>query len=305
MYGYGTVICMNKTVPKKRKRTKKSLQNKIPAFLDRLRYPKYLTTEKHVGETPLEATEKLRKTHNIPQHIPMAYAGRLDPMASGKLLILIGEECKKQKKYHNLDKEYRVELLFGVSSDSGDVLGLITGNFQAIIELEDVKKLFKKLEGSITLPYPHFSSKTIEGKPLHQWTLEKRLDEIKIPNKKSTIYRLTPHELRIIKKTEILNTVHKKIETIPKVTDPRKALGADFRRSNVRKSWKQFEANGFTSYQLLSFTCIASSGTYMRSLCEHMANELGNAGLAYSIHRTKIGKFKGSIGKKPIWSKTY
>ncbi len=305
MHRCGTVICMNKPVPKKRKRFKKSFKKKISAFLERLRYPKYLTTEKLVGETPLEATEKLRKIHGIPSHIPMAYAGRLDPMASGTLLILVGEECKKQKKYHDLDKEYNVELLFGVSSDSGDVLGLITGNIQAIIEFKEVQKLFKKLEGAITLPYPHFSSKTINGKPLHQWTLEKKLDEIKIPKKKSTLYKLTPHELRIIKKQEILNTVRKKIETIPKVTDPRKALGADFRRSNVRKSWKQFDANGFASYQLLSFTCVASSGTYMRSLCEHIAKELGNAGLAYSIHRTKIGRYKGRIGNKPIWSKTY
>ena len=47
-------------------------------------------------------------------------------MASGKLLILIGDECKNQKKYFGLDKEYEFEVLFGVESDTGDVLGLIS-----------------------------------------------------------------------------------------------------------------------------------------------------------------------------------
>jgi tRNA U55 pseudouridine synthase TruB len=40
------------------------------------------------------------------------------PMASGKLLVLLGEECKHQENYHSLDKEYEFSVLLGIGSDT-------------------------------------------------------------------------------------------------------------------------------------------------------------------------------------------
>ena len=269
------------------------------------KYPKYATISKLLGETPLEAAERLRIQKALPSTVPLAYAGRLDPMATGKLLILIGDECKVQTKYHSLDKEYNVELLFGVRSDSGDVLGITSACAQNLVTELDIRNIFKKIEGAITLPYPHFSSKTVSGKPLHTWAVEKRLDEIEIPEKTSTIHKFTFNSLRTISKSELLKTVREKIESIPEVTDPKKHIGADFRRTDVRASWKIIESKGYETYQVLSFTCIASSGTYMRSLSELIAKELGTCGLALSIHRTTIGKYL-SFSKIPgFWVKKY
>ncbi len=253
--------------------------------------PRYATIEKEIGETPLVTLERFRFKLGISPDVPLAYAGRLDPMASGKLLILIGEECKVQEKYHAFDKEYVVEVLLGIGSDTGDVLGLLTEGTNVSVTEEEVRHTLSKLVGTISLPYPTFSSKTVKGKPLHTWTLEGRLDEIEIPVQKSRIYRLTYNSLRTISKQEVLKTVRAKIETIPPVTDPKKALGADFRRTEVRTAWGAIEQNDQTEYQILSFTCIASSGTYMRSLSEVIARTLGTSGLAYSIHRTKIGTY--------------
>lgn len=271
----------------------------------KLSFPKYATTEKLVGETPLVATERLRKKLHIPVEIPLAYAGRLDPMASGKLLVLIGDECKRQGRYHSFDKEYAVEILIGASSDTGDVLGLVTPCAQEILTQSPVKKVLTKLVGSIELPYPHFSSRTIQGKPLHMWALEGRLGEIEIPIKKSTIKKLKLHNLRTITKMDVLATVREKIETIPEVTDPKKALGADFRRETVREAWNAVEFSGHEVYQVITLTCIASSGTYMRSLAERIAKELGTCGLAYSIHRTQIGRYVPFTKTKGIWLKRF
>ncbi len=268
-------------------------------------FPKYITTEKEVGETPLQALEKARLLHQIPEEIPMAYAGRLDPMASGKLLILIGDECRVQEKYHAFDKEYIVELLIGVSSDTGDVLGLISAGTQNSVMPSGIKQSFKSLVGSIELPYPHFSSRTVQGKPLHIWTLENRLHEITIPTKISRIHKLTFIDLREITERDMLKTVREKIETIPTVTDPKKALGADFRRNAVRNSWNNVESDEKAVYQILRFSCIASSGTYMRSLGEKIAHSLGTCGLAYSIHRTKIGTYTPLFRSVGFWSRQF
>ena len=56
---------------------------------------RFVVLEKKVGETPLACLLSYKKAHPELGGIPASYAGRLDPMASGKLLILLGEECKK------------------------------------------------------------------------------------------------------------------------------------------------------------------------------------------------------------------
>ena len=84
---------------------------------------RYEIVEKSVGETPLQALEAFRERERL-GGIPLTYAGRLDPMASGKLLILIGDECKKRDTYTGLDKRYRFEVLFGARTDTGDILGI-------------------------------------------------------------------------------------------------------------------------------------------------------------------------------------
>ena len=245
---------------------------------------------------------KERQTRQKYQPVPMAYAGRLDPMASGKLLILIGDECKKQEKYHGLDKAYRFEVLLGTESDSGDVLGIIDWRKCDLVDKKRLVGAAKSLVGEISLPYPRFSSKTVAGKPLHLWTLENRLDEIAIPIANTRVYRLKLLDLRTESADDVYQTVSEKIETIPEVTEESKRLGADFRRRDVRLSWQVWRENHKNqNCQIATFECTVSSGTYIRSLAPEIARRVGAVGLAYSIERTEIGRYLG-FG---FWSKKY
>lgn len=278
---------------------------------------KFVVLEKAVGETPLSSVETYRAEHPELLGMPMAYAGRLDPMASGKLLVLLGDECKQQEKYHGLDKEYEFSVLFGIGSDTHDVLGrlqtcekkgaavpfsvalraawpsLTTSRGTAAPFSLDV--ICRNLTGPIALPYPLFSSKTVQGKPLHTWTLEGRIGEIEIPTKKSTIYELELTKLEIKPRAVVCAEARTKIDTIPPVTDPRKVIGNDFRRVDVRRDWAEIAEGKFgptslpNTYNIAHFRCTASTGTYMRSLAHLISERLGTCGLAWHIHRTKIG----------------
>ncbi len=277
---------------------------------------KWVTLEKEVGQTPLVCAEEWRAEHPQYEGVPLAYAGRLDPMASGKLLILIGEECKNQTNYHGLDKEYEFSVLFGIESDSLDVLGRLeschnqspdwvrlgqtaktakSGNAEAVKKTvsKQLTAIAKRYVGPIELPYPKFSSKTVKGKPLHTWTLENRLDEISIPTNKSTIYSLTLNSIDAIRKETLVEKALEKVNSIPKVTDPRKIIGNDFRRADVRADWQKIEDNEYIpeTFTIANFSCIASSGTYMRSLASEIARNLNTYGFAWRIHRTHIGKY--------------
>lgn len=255
---------------------------------------RHVVLEKNVGETPLSAAERWRATRPDLTGIPLSYAGRLDPMASGKLIVLIGEECKKQTEYHDLDKEYEFSVLFGISSDTGDVLGrLLPTKEQEVITEETLRAIAASLIGELTFPFPLFSAKTVNGKPLHMWTLEGRLNEIEIPTRTSTIYELELTKIEEKPRQEIAATALQKINTIPPVTDERKALGNDFRRTDIRADWQDVASDYSLppTYTIAHFRCIASSGAYMRTLAELIAKEAGTKGLAWHIHRNKIGQY--------------
>lgn len=266
---------------------------------------KYITLEKLIGETPLSCAEAYRAEHPELKGIPMAYAGRLDPMASGKLLILLGDECKNQTNYHGLDKEYEFSVLIGIESDSQDVMGRLKAtDTNPILNEEKIELVAKTFLGKIELPYPIFSSKTVRGKPLHTWTMEGRLSEIEIPTKESEIYELEFTKLEILSRKELVNQALEKVNSVPPVTELRKALGNDFRRVDVRKDWDNILHSETLpkTYQIVYFRCIASSGTYMRTLASKIASKLDTVGLAWHIHRTKIGKFDSN---QKSWLKEY
>ena len=123
--------------------------------------------------------------------------------------------------------------------------------------------------------------------------MENRLHEIIIPTRKSQIYKLSLDSLSTLSRFEVAEKSLAKIELIPPVTDPKKALGNDFRRPDVRKSWHEFKKSGTADdvFYLAKITCICSSGSYMRTLAEIISEKINTKGLAFSIHRSIIGKY--------------
>lgn len=267
---------------------------------------KTLTLNKPLGKTPLEVVEQFRSDHNEYTQAKMAYAGRLDPMAQGKLLVLVGDECKKRDKYLGLDKEYEFEVLLGMSSDTHDILGLTTSGSCAD-QTKNIKKVLDSLRGEIELPYPAYSSKTVKGKPLFLWALEEKISEIEIPTKQVQIYNLEQISELVMTKEEVLKVVKEKIAKVTQVTDDSKQLGRDFRRKEVLDTWQANLGAGCLSdeFTILTFRCTCSSGTYMRVLASIIGQQLGSGGLAWSIKRTKIGMYKQLLGSFGVWLKKY
>ena len=87
--------------------------------------PKVLNLYKKIGETPLERIKRFKADNPEYAMLKMSYAGRLDPMAEGVLLVLVDGENKNREKYLNFSKEYEADIIFGIGTDTHDVLGKI------------------------------------------------------------------------------------------------------------------------------------------------------------------------------------
>ncbi|MBP9839807.1 MAG: hypothetical protein KBC44_02390 [Candidatus Pacebacteria bacterium] len=240
---------------------------------------KVILINKKEGETPLEALEVFRSKNKSYKDLPITYAGRLDPMAEGLLLLLAGEECKQKDKYLGLDKEYEFKVLFGFSTDTYDILGKVLKT-QSIdnLDINKIKKELNKLKGKVVQKYPIYSSRTVSGKPL--FTYARNNTEVEIPEKEVTIKKLSIKKLEKMNNKRILENIEKRIQKVK----------GDFRQKEILKIWKEKLKNQ-DIYFIGSFSIKCSSGTYVRSIANSLGDGLHIPALAFSIKRTKLGKW--------------
>lgn len=245
------------------------------------------TLNKKEGETPLESLENFRKKNKKYKNIKMTYAGRLDPMASGALLVLAGDETKNKDKYLKLDKEYDFSILFGFSTDTYDILGKIV-NKQDFIEnklnLLSVKKLEKEIKinvkdflGESIQKYPIYSSKTVKGKPLFSYA--RNGEYVEVPERRIYVYKLKLEKIRTINNKELFRNIERRI----------KKVKGDFRQREILNLWKNnllLKENKI--FFIASFRIKCSSGTYVRNIANSLGKKINIPSLAFSIKRTKI-----------------
>jgi tRNA pseudouridine55 synthase len=99
----------------------------------------------------------------------VGHAGTLDPMATGVLPICVGQATRLVEYLMNTTKTYRAEIELGVSTDSYDQEGTITGREDASgITLEQLETTLNSFRGVITQIPPMYSAIKHQGKPLYE-----------------------------------------------------------------------------------------------------------------------------------------
>lgn len=239
------------------------------------------------GLTPLQAINLLKEKFPEYKDVKIGFAGRLDPLAHGVLLLMVGEETTKQKdKYLNFSKEYEFEAVFGVSTDTYDALGLLNNETMQQLNNKDlenkIKKFIKNKLGKQRQTYPPYSSKTVNSKPLFWWAREGKLSEIKIPQRKIEIYDFNLVEIKEISAAELKKEILKQVDSVQ----------GDFRQKEIKEKWKNFFAvNKNENFEIARFKISCSSGTYVRSLVNELGEKLGSGAMTHQILRTKVGQY--------------
>lgn len=253
---------------------------------------------KPIGISPLDAIKSLKEKYPKLKNEKMTYAGKLDPLAEGALIILAGNAVYEKEKYLKLDKEYEAEMLFGFETDTYDILGLPKNVQQpAPISRTVLDGLIKRFEGKIVLPLPPYSSYKIKGKPLFQWAREGKLSEIEIPMRQTKINSAELLNLDEISGQKLLKIIEQKINSVQ----------GDFRQKEILNQWQKmlplpsdrcfagtFENQKKYSkkYQVAKIKIACSSGTYIRSIANELGKKLKTGGVILSLTRTKVGEFE-------------
>jgi tRNA U55 pseudouridine synthase TruB len=237
---------------------------------------------KPVGLTPVELIRKYKKENSINEKV--SFAGRLDPMAHGEMVLLQGEECKQQDSYCGRDKIYEFKILYGFHTDTLDILGISDK------KTHPKNVLIDNFKGEYLQPYPLYSSKTISWNfyknsvmnsvecrkiPLWKCASYCEFDESMIPVKKINIYELEKLGEEQYDNHTLLEMIVNKISLLSEEYRER------FRYSNIKSLWEtNLEAENM--FKMEEYRTKVSSGTYIRSLCKRMG------GIAYDIKRVAI-----------------
>lgn len=237
-----------------------------------------LNIYKPLGWTPLQCIERIRDVYPEYKNSLITYTGRLDPMAEGVIVFLTDEDRYQKPDFQKLQKTYEAKIIFGLKSDSYDGLGLV--ELGSPTQKDLVLEQLAQLKGIHHLPFPPFSSYKVQGKPLHWWTRENKLDEIKIPIKIMEVKQIDDVQLSEKSFSEIRS------RTLMRV----RRVSGDFRQKDVFDSWNALESIPSPLLQL-SLTLEVTSGTYIRSLAHLMGQQLGCGAILFHLKRLKVGTY--------------
>lgn len=210
--------------------------------------PEILLVDKPVGISSFDVIRQLRKTLGVRK---IGHAGTLDPLASGLMIIGIGQGTKKLTEYIKLDKEYVADILVGEQRLTGDLEGEIVEEKPYADDLgsDVVRQELAAMITTLTLPVSAYSAIKKDGVPMYKRArraaaVGERLKEEELPLRAMQVYE-----------AELLESVSK---------DERLHLKVRFK---------------------------VGSGTYIRSLAEELGRRLGYPATLEGLRRTKIGHF--------------
>jgi tRNA pseudouridine55 synthase len=240
---------------------------------------------KKMGETPLESILRFKSDNPEYKDTKIAYAGRLDPMAHGALLLLLGEECKKRDLYQGFNKVYEFQIIVGVETDAFDILGLPNGKvFQNNYDIENleisIKNILKSFIGEIEQAYPPYSSFHVNGKPLFWYAKNDLLKTIEIPKHQVRISSLEFVDSMYKTSKELLNEILERIDLVK----------GDFRQKEIISNWENILSENI-EIRLIKFRAEVSSGTYIRQLVKDIADKTNTSLTVFEIYRKSVGEF--------------
>jgi tRNA pseudouridine55 synthase len=223
--------------------------------------------------TSFDVVAKVRKQLNT-KHV--GHAGTLDPLAEGVLVVLTGDDTKKQDEIMKQTKVYEAQITFGGESPTLDMeMKPVVRRIPSVAEIEkNLPELFAKYTGEFDQLIPDYSAKKIYGVPMYEYARKGKEIKTDQPLTKKVLI----DEIKLIKigdhAVECDDGTHK----LP--------------------------------FAEIKVTC--SHGTYIRALARDFGNDLDCGAVLSRLLRVKVGNYSienalplDNIGNTPTTSSKF
>ena len=215
------------------------------------------------------------------KNLKVGHAGTLDPLATGVLLVCIGDACKKAQMLQDHDKEYIAGIRFGATTPSYNLEKEVDRRFPfEHISADAVRAALPAFLGEQEQVAPLFSAKSVDGVRAYELARKLyrsgRLDELDAAAM-DTLQRSSI----VISELELLSFGE---ASAPAAAAPDGSASA---RINVADT----SALGLPEARV-RIAC--SKGTYIRAFARDLGEALGSGAHLSSLVRSRSGAFRVS-----------
>ena len=157
-----------------------------------------LLVDKPAGWTSFDVVAKIRSgiradyrargEKPTKRQLRVGHAGTLDPFATGLLIILRGDACKRAGEFLKLDKVYEATIHLGQTSTTGDPEGELTDVSNYVPTRDEVAAALSQFTGTIIQTPPAYSAIKIDGRRAYQLAREGK--DVVMPRREVTIHSL-------------------------------------------------------------------------------------------------------------------
>lgn len=152
----------------------------------RIKMDGIINVYKEKGFTSHDVVAKLR---GILQMKKIGHTGTLDPDATGVLPVCVGKATKVCDLLTDKDKIYEAVIRFGVTTDTLDMTGTVTGEYPVAVTKEQLVDTLAVFVGEIDQIPPMYSAIKINGKKLYE--LARKGQEVERKPRRVMIHELT------------------------------------------------------------------------------------------------------------------
>jgi len=223
------------------------------------------------------------------------HTGTLDPMAEGVLMVLTGQDRFSKSALSHVKKWYQFEILWGVATDSLDLLGLVTsspnqlGVDPASLEhfLVKLSQAQSQLLGQSPQIQPAFSAKRVDGES----SFDRAKAQMPTPQ---VVNQITIDDFSLLNSEFVPPTTI--IDQLQKADSQLHLVEGDFRQGPIFDAWQKWLTslpNNSQSVLLKTRHQVScSKRTYVRALVRDLSIEIGLPATTFHILRTQNGPYK-------------
>lgn len=147
-----------------------------------------LLVNKPAGITSHDLVDQARRIFKTKE---VGHSGTLDPMASGLMVLLLGQATKLSPYIMDGDKAFSVEVQLGVKYDTLDVTGKVLEEKPVSSEhLSKISDAVTALAGEFEWPVPLFSAVKVQGQKLYELARGDKPFSVDIPKKPMKFWNL-------------------------------------------------------------------------------------------------------------------